>query len=159
MPANASAAAKADYELTMSRVFDAPRSLVFAAWTEGEHVVHWLCPHGFRIAHNSAEVRPGGSWRSCMVSPEGKELWLGGVYREVVKDRRLVFTHAWDDEDGKPGHQTEVTVTLDDDGGSTRMTFHQAFFVSAASRDGHQGGWAQCFERLQAYLAQAGAGA
>lgn len=151
----AAAAAQQQHELVITRVFDAPRKLVFAAWTQSEHVSHWLCPHGFRISFNEADLRPGGSWRSCMVSPEGKELWLGGIYREIVPDQRLVFTHAWDDEHGKPGHETLVTVTLEEiDGGKTRLTLRQAFFETAASRDGHGGGWTQCLERLESYLAR-----
>lgn len=157
MAANTKAqAAEAGHELVITRVFDAPRSLVFAAWTEGEHVRQWLAPHGFTSTHSEAEVRPGGSWRSCMVSPDGEELWLGGVYREVVPDRRLVFSHAWDDEHGKPGRETVVTVELEDLDGKTRLTLRQAFFETAASRDGHQGGWTQCLERLETLLHQLG---
>ena len=155
MAVNTKAAATVpQHELVLTRLFDAPCSLVFAAWTEGEHVRHWLCPHGFKISANDAELRPGGFWRSCMVSPDGAELWLGGIYREIVPNRRLVFTHAWDDEHGKPGHETLVTVTLEEvEGGKTRLTLHQAFFETAASRDGHQGGWSQCLERLESHLA------
>jgi uncharacterized protein YndB with AHSA1/START domain len=89
-----------------------------------------------------------------MRSPEGRDLWLGGVYREIVAPERLVFTHAWDSADGKPGHETVATVTLVDQGGKTKMTFEQAFFESVEQRDGHQGGWSECFERLAQHLAQ-----
>jgi uncharacterized protein YndB with AHSA1/START domain len=65
----------------------------------------------------------------------------------------LVFTHAWDDPDGKPGHETLVTVRLEDHHGKTLMTFRQAFFTSVEQRDGHRGGWSECFERLAAHLA------
>ncbi|MDB5978862.1 MAG: polyketide cyclase [Nevskia sp.] len=141
----------ADLELVMTRVFDAPRALVYRAWTKD--MSRWSCPRGFVFTHNEGDVRPGGKWRSCMRSPEGKDLWLGGVYREVVENTLLVFTHSWDQPDGTPGHETLVTVKLEDYQGKTRMLFHQNFFDTVASRDGHRGGWGECFELLQEYLA------
>jgi uncharacterized protein YndB with AHSA1/START domain len=143
-----------DHELTITRVFDAPRSVVFAAWTDPEQIKQWSCPHGFTITYAAGDARPGGAWRSCMRSPEGRELWLGGMYREVVENELLSFTHAWDGEDGKPGHETLVTVRFEDDGEKTRMTFRQAYFDSVGERDGHQGGWSECFESLAALLAK-----
>ncbi len=139
-------------QLVITRILDAPPSLVFKAWTEPEHLVHWSCPHGFTLTHCEGDVRPGGAWRSCMRSPEGRDLWLGGAYREIVEPERLVFTHAWEDETGKRGHETVVTVTLAERGGKTEMRFHQAFFESVESRDGHRGGWTECFDRLAAHL-------
>ena len=144
--------AVASGELVITRVFNAPRALVYRAWTEPGHIRQWSAPHGFTIIHAAGDLRPGGAWRSCMRSPEGEELWLGGTYREVVENELLVFTHAWDGTDGKPGRETLVTVRLQDHGDKTRMTFSHARFESAAQRDGHQGGWTQCFDRLDAYL-------
>ena len=88
-----------------------------------------------------------------MRSPEGENLWLGGTYRELVENELLVFTHAWDGPDGKPGHESLVTVRLEDQDGKTRMTFRHVLFESVEQRDGHRGGWNQCFDRLDAYLA------
>ena len=142
-------------QLVITRILDAPRRLVFKAWTEPQHLVHWSCPHGFTLTHCEGDLRPGGAWRSCMRSTDGRDLWLGGVYREIVEPERLAFTHAWDDENGQPGHETLVTVTLADHGDRTELTFRQAFFESVEQRDGHQGGWTECFERLAAHLATA----
>lgn len=153
-PAAPAQAAPDGRELVITRVFDAPRDLVFRAWTEGEHLSRWSAPHGFTIPFGEADVRPGGAWRSCMVSPDGAEHWLGGVYREVAPPELLSFTHAWEGEDGRPGHPTLVTVTFAEEGaGKTRMTFRQRGFASDASRDGHQGGWEEAFERLAGHLA------
>jgi uncharacterized protein YndB with AHSA1/START domain len=152
MSARNKLAAEAVVDLTLVRIFDAPVSLVFRAWTEPQHLVKWCAPHGFSIPSSEGQIRPGGRWRSCMQKPDGTELWLGGVYREVVQDRLLVFTHAWDDADGSPGHETVVTVRFEDLGGKTKLTFHQAPFENPGSRDGHQGGWGECFERLDALL-------
>lgn len=142
--------------LTITRIFDAPRDLVFAAWTDPGHLKRWSAPHGFRISHSSGELRPGGAWRACMVAPDGAELWLGGVYREIVHGEKLVFTHAWDGQDGQPEPPTLVTVVLKDLDGKTEMTFRQEGFASDASRDGHEGGWSQGFERLGELLGELG---
>ena len=147
------AADSSDRVLVITRIFDAPRSVVYKAWTEAEHLSQWSAPHGFTITHNEGDLRPGGAWRSCMRSPAGENLWLGGTYREVVKNELLVFTHAWDGPDGKPGNETLVTVRLEDEDGKTRMTFRQAFFESVEQRNGHHGGWSECFDRLDAHLA------
>ena len=67
---------------------------------------------------------------------------MGGVYREIVAPERLVFSHAWEDPQGDPGHLTLVTVSFVSAGRQTRLVFHQAVFTSAASRDSHREGWA-----------------
>ena len=144
-----------DRDLVITRVFDAPRELVWRAWTVHEHLVRWSAPHGFTIpeSESKGEVRPGGHWRSCMISPDGVEHRLGGVYREVVPVERLSFTHAWEGEDGRPGHETLVSVTFAADGeGKTRMTFRQTGFKSDASRNGHREGWEESFDRLAALV-------
>jgi uncharacterized protein YndB with AHSA1/START domain len=114
----------------------------------------WSAPRDFAVIHNEGEVRAGGAWRSCMRSPEGEDLWLGGTYREVVANERLIFTHAWDRVDGTPGHETVVTVIFEDEDGKTRITFRQAYFESVEDRDGHASGWSECFDRLVGLLAR-----
>ena len=140
--------------LVLHRVFDAPRELVFKAWTEPRHLAHWSCPNGFTLTHCEGDLRPGGAWRSCMRSPEGADLWLSGAYREIVEPERLVFTHTWLGDGGKPGHETLITVTFAERRGKTEMTFRQAVFESVESRDGHRGGWNECFDKLAAYVAK-----
>jgi uncharacterized protein YndB with AHSA1/START domain len=149
----ASAKETADRELAITRVFDAPRDLVFKVWTQPEHLVRWLGPRGFAAPSAEMDVRPGGAYRACIRSPEGADYWMQGVYREIVAPERLVFTFAWEDEGGRPGRETLVTVTFADHSGKTKLTFHQAPFESVADRDSHQEGWAECLDRLGAYLA------
>jgi len=157
MAATASAKAMPDERvLVITRVFDAPRTLVWKAWTEREHLVRWSGPHGFTVTHCEGDIRPGGTWRSCLRSPEGVDHWNSGVYREIVPPERLVFTFAWE-EDGKRGHETLVTVAFAEEDGRTRMTFRQAVFETVSSRDGHADGWSQAFERLAAYAPTIGA--
>ena len=146
-------------ELTIKRVFEAPRELVYACWTEPEHMQHWFFPKDFTVPFSQADIREGGSYRSCLRAPDGTDNWVGGVYRELSPPERIVFTHAWQDEAGHADHETVVTVTLKDLGdGRTQLIFHQAFFLSEASRDGHEGGWTETFDSLDAYLAQMEAG-
>lgn len=152
MTPESAAARQSDAELYISRHFDAPRELVFEAWTKPEHLNRWCCPTGFTIPVSEGDIRTGGHFRTCMRSPEGEDNWLSGTYREVAAPERIVFTHAWHDENGKPGHETVVTVIFKEEGGKTRLTLHQAFFASKASRDGHEGGWKQTLDNLASYL-------
>jgi uncharacterized protein YndB with AHSA1/START domain len=140
-------------ELVITRVFDAPRELVFRAWTDVAHLRQWFGPKHHPACEMSIDIRPGGRWRGCLRSTEaaGKDLWLGGVYREIVPPKRLVFTFAWEEE-GERGLETLVTITLSDEGGKTRMTFRQSPFQSSGELDGHRGGWTSCFDRLDEHL-------
>ncbi len=154
MVARASAVAQpAERELVITRVFDAPRRLVFKAWTEPERAALWWGPRGFTTVSCDMDVRPGGAWRRGMRSPDGDEYWKRGVYREIVEPERLVFTYVDEDADGRAGHETLVTVTFADHGGKTKLTLHQAGFDEVASRDAHEGGWTSCMERFAEYLA------
>lgn len=142
------------FELTMTRVFDAPRELVWKVWTDPEHAIHWWGPRWHSARHIEMDVRPGGKWRNCLRSAEtGEDLWHHGVFKEVVPPERLVFTFAWEAE-GERGLETLVTATFIDENGKTRMKFHHAPFQSIEERDGHNGGWTSTFDRLDDVLAQ-----
>ena len=139
-------------KITLTRVFAAPRSLVYEAWTTPEHLRNWCAPQGFTIPESRGDLRPGGAWWCCMVAPDGIRHPLGGEYREVVPNERLVFTHCWEDENGNPGHETLVTVRFADEDEGTRVTLEQEGFDSPESREGHLGGWTQCLDRLEENL-------
>ena len=154
MPATSNATEKAsDRELVIDRVFNAPRDLVWKAWTEPDRIRQWLAPRGFTIGVAEGDVTPGGRWRQSMTAPDGRELWLGGVYREVSPPERLVFTHVWDDKDGNPGPETVVSITFVDRGNKTEMHFRQGEFASIDARNGHDHGWGECMDKLEEYLA------
>jgi uncharacterized protein YndB with AHSA1/START domain len=140
------------HELVIVRTFAAPRDLVFKAWTDPERMMHWAGPKGFTVRGDQLDLRPGGRHRACLIAPNGEEHWVSGEYIEVLPPRRLVFTHAWELANGERSPQTVVTVDLIDKDGATEMQFHQAFFESVASRDGHEGGWTESFERLAQFL-------
>ena len=100
------------------------------------------------------DIRPGGAFRVCMRSPEGAEHWKQGIYREVVAPERLVFTFAWEDAEGKPGHQTLVTVTFAERGDRTELMLHQAVFETVETCNDHRRGWTSTLQRFAEYLAQ-----
>lgn len=145
--------APADRSLVLTRLFDAPRRLVFEAWTKKEHLDQWCAPRGFTIPSSEGDVRPGGAWRCVMIAPHGEKYPVGGVYREIIPNELLVFTHTWEEDDGTPEHETVVTVRFADEGGKTRVTLEQSVFKSVESRDGHQDGWTQCLDKLGEHLA------
>lgn len=146
-------AAAKDRELVIIRIFDAPVHLVYRMWTEPEHMKEWLAPRAFTVPHSEGEIKVGGRWRTCMRREDGLELWLSGVYIELVPDKYIAFTHAWE-EDGKRGHETVVTISFENLKGKTRLTLRQAEFDSIESRDGHGGGWGECLDKLAEYLAE-----
>lgn len=128
-------------------------SLVFKVWTQPKHFSRWLGPKDFTTIACHMKVQVGGMYRACIRSPEGTDLWMQGVYREVIEPERLVFTFAWKDENSQPKHETLVLVTFEEQDNKTLMTFQQAIFESAESRDSHNIGWSECFDRLAVYLA------
>lgn len=151
-PQSEKSAAGEELALEIVRVFDAPRSLVYAAWTDPVHGAKWA-PHGMQIIHNEVDPRVGGTMRIGMRRADGVEHWESGVYREIVPNKRLVFTHSWEDGNGGRSPQTLVHIEFEDAGpGKTRMIFRQTGFGSVASRDGHFGGWSEAFENLATYV-------
>ena len=147
----------AEPELIITRVFDAPRELVWKAWTDPVQCAKWMGPRGFTAHSITRDPRPGGAWRTCLRRDEdGEELWHGGVTREIVEPDRLVFTFAWDGDDGKPENEMLITLTFIEENGKTKMTLHQTGFRSVEQRDGHNGGWNSTFDRLEELVATRG---
>jgi uncharacterized protein YndB with AHSA1/START domain len=147
----------ADREIVTTRLIDAPRELVFAAWTEAKHVGHWFGPDGFTTITHSMDVRPGGVWRFTMRGPDGKD-WPNVVtYEEVVPPERLVYMHG-DDREPDMFH---TTVTFADEGGRTALTM-RAVFKTAAARaqvvreNGAIEGAQQTVSRLERYVRSMG---
>ena len=143
----------ADRVLKIERVFDAPRSLVFKAWTEPEHITKWWGPRGFKSTVLKSDLRPGGAYRIHMLGPDGDH-WSQGVYREVVPPERLVMVGSWADAQGNPTRpETTLTLLFEDVGGKTRLTLHNAIFESTTARDMHNSGWSSSLDCLAEYLA------
>lgn len=142
-----------DLDLTITRVFDASRDLVFEVWTNPDHLVRWWGPTGFTAEAYTLDLTEGGGWRMGMRDGvDGVEYCARGVYHEIKRPERLVFSFAWEEPKGTPGHDTLVTVTFEDRDGKTEMTFYQAIFETVESRDNHESGWRETFDDLSAHL-------
>jgi uncharacterized protein YndB with AHSA1/START domain len=145
----------ADRVLTITRIFDAPRSLVFKAWTDSDHMARWWGPRGFKSDVIKNDLRPGGNYRIHMLGPDGDH-WTQGIYREVVPPERLVMVGSWADAQGNPTRpETTLTLLFEDVGGKTKLTLHNAVFESVTARDLHNGGWTSALDCLAEYLATA----
>jgi uncharacterized protein YndB with AHSA1/START domain len=144
----------ADDELSITRMFDAPASLVFALWSKPEHLKQWMGPEGFTCPDVEMDFRVGGAYRAMIKSAEHGENWFGGVYREIVANERLVFTFKWDNEGPSAGVETLVTLTFEERDGRTTQTMHQKPFSNVERRDSHVGGWSSAFVKLAAYAAR-----
>ena len=145
----------ADRVLKIERVFDAPRDLVFKAWTEPEHMSRWWGERGFKSTVIKNELRPGGAYRIHMLGPDGDH-WTQGVYREVVPPERLVMFGSWADAKGNPTRpETMLTLLFEDLGEKTKLTLHHAIFESVTARDAHNSGWTSALDCLAEYLSTA----
>ncbi|WP_101784019.1 SRPBCC family protein [Nonomuraea indica] len=144
----------AEYEIT--RILDAPRERVFAAWTEPELFSGWFGPRAMTapVERTRLDVRPDGAWEVTLVGDGGFEVSLGGVYREVAGPGRLVFTTGDPDQPGD-GPASVVTVTLDVYGDRTLMRFHQ-YGVNTPPEHAEQAkaGWIEFFDRLGELVSQ-----
>lgn len=151
-------------ELVITRVVDAPRDLVFKAWTEPARVMRWWGPKGFTCPVCKIDLRPGGSFLSCMRSPDGKDYWGKGVYLEIVEPERFVCTDSFADEDGNtvspreygmsPDWPEEARIAVDfaEQGGKTTVTLRHWPLPPGAERDMCEQGWSESLDKLEEYL-------
>lgn len=137
MPAKNSAvsaaAAASEREIVLTRVFDAPRELVWKAWTDPQHIVKWWGPNGFSDTIETMDVRPGGMWKHVMRGPDGTDYANNSRYLEVVKPERLVYSLDGGKKDA-PATNAEVTVTFEEEGSKTKLTLRM-LFPSVEARD------------------------
>ena len=119
-----------DRELVATRVFDAPRGLVFSLWTDPEQIGQWWGPRGFTTTTASMDVRQGGVWRFCMHGPDGTDYPNRITYTEIVEPERICYEHGGGGDD-EPVH-FETTVTFEDVGGKTKLTMRMLFPTTEA---------------------------
>jgi len=151
MAARSSASATSiQRDLQITRIFDAPRELVFRAWSEPAQMAHWWGPKGFTLPVCEMDFRPGGAYRLCMRSPEGNDFWVHGVYREIVAPERIVWSGTLDDQ---PSNETVMTVTFTEHEGKTQLTMHQTFDFESEATRGAEKGWNESLDRLAEALA------
>jgi uncharacterized protein YndB with AHSA1/START domain len=141
-------------EIVFTRVFNAPRQVVFDAWTKPEQVRQWYGCAASTMTSCEIDLRPGGSYRFEMRLTDGTRHSLSGIYREIVPPARIVCTERIDDD---PNMEALVAVTFEEHGGKTKMTT-TALYLTAAARQtvldfGVEQGASETFDRLDAYLA------
>jgi uncharacterized protein YndB with AHSA1/START domain len=145
-----------DRTLVITRIFDAPRRLVFKAWTDPKQLTRWWGPHGFTNPVCELDLRPGGAIRIDMRGPDGVVYPNRGVFREIVEPERLVFTSGFDDGVGKARFEVLTTVTFAEQGGRTMLTLQAVVIAStpeaAPMLAGMEAGWDQSLERLDALV-------
>jgi uncharacterized protein YndB with AHSA1/START domain len=152
--AQSSAAAQLDQRpsLTITRRLRASPQKVYAAWTHAENLIQWFAaqakPGSVRA---DLDVRVGGRYRISFTNQDNGEYHeVGGLYREVVPDARLVFTWAWH---STPERESLVTIEFKPDAGGTLMIFQQEQFADQAARDNHERGWNKFFDVLERHFA------
>lgn len=153
--------------LALTRVFDAPRELVFKAWTEPERLRRWWGPKGFTTPFCSMDLREGGVFLYCMRSPEGRDFWGRGVFREIVAPERLVLAMSFADAEGNAVPATHygmgpewppealLTVAFEGEAGKTRVSLRYEGVPPGPEGDGTRQGWAEMLDGLAGYLAKA----
>ena len=141
--------ASAKPSLTLKRRFAVAPSLVYDAWTQAEHLLHWFGPAG-EVQSAEVDVRVGGRFHIVFTTPDGEEHDVSGAYDTVVPNERLAFSWTWRT---LPDRTSHVVLTFKADGGGTLFTLlHEEFFDDAA-RDRHEYGWTGSLDRLAAHLA------
>ena len=162
-------------EFDITRVFNAPRTLVWKAWTERERLMRWFGPKGFAMRAATLDFRPGGVFHYCLRSPDGKDIWGKFVYREIVAPERIVLVNSFSDAQGgmtrhpmSPTWPLEMlsTTTLTEQHGQTTVTVRWAPLNATeverktfdTNHEGMTQGWTGTFDQLDEYLAKANAG-
>ena len=143
-----------DTEIRMTRVFDAPRDLVFEAHSSAEHMSQWWGPRKYEVVSAEVDFRPGGAWRVVHRGPEGDEHGFRGEFREIVPPERIVWTFEYE---GAPGQVAVETLTLEEHDGKTTLTA-SSIAGSIEERDavlesGMVDGARETYDRLEEYLA------
>ena len=160
----------ADQDFIITRVFEAPRDLVFKVWTDANHLAQWFGPKGCTVHNAKLELRPGGVFHASMRSPDGHEMWGRWVFREIIVPERIIFVNSFSDENGgltrhpmSPSWPLEMltTVTFAEEAGETKLTLRwgpvnptedeRKTFNSG--RESMKMGWTGTFDKLDAYLA------
>ncbi|MGA2777637.1 MAG: SRPBCC family protein [Steroidobacteraceae bacterium] len=144
--------------LVVSRLFAAPRELVFKAWSSAEHLRHWFCPSGYTVPEAVVEFHVGGAFNICMRSPEGRNYWTRGKYAEIVPHTRLVIDMDVPGDDDKTLFRSRTVVHFTDDASGTRLEVTQNYTIidpkAAPMIQGAPVGWSQTLDRLALELAR-----
>lgn len=151
-------------DVLITHVFDAPRELVFKAWTDAEWLAKWYAPDNCTVYFKHIDVQEGGTFLSCIYNPQYGNCWAMGKYLEIKSPHRIQYTLAVADESGNPSNavdegmnpewpqETIVTVTFTELDGKTKMVLHQTVSEALAKQTGAYPSWLQMFNRLNKLL-------
>lgn len=144
--------------VAITRVFDAPRALVWQAWTDPKMMAQWFGPRGFTSSVPELDVRVGGALRIVMHGPDGNDYPMKGVFREVVPPERLVFSNIAIDKNGNHLLEGETTITFSEHGGKTTLTVKAHAVgkaaIAAQMLAGMEAGWTQSIDKLEELVAR-----
>jgi uncharacterized protein YndB with AHSA1/START domain len=144
--------------VTLTRVYDAPRDLVWRAWTDPKHMAQWFGPRGFTSSVPELDVRIGGNLRIVMHGPDGNDYPMKGVFREVVPPERLVFSNIAVDNDGNHLLEGETTVILEAQDAKTKLTLRTyakgLVPIGPQMLAGMEAGWSQSLDKLEELVAR-----
>ncbi len=151
-------------ELVITRTFNAPRELVWKAWTEPEHLKKWIGPKGYTSPDYTMDFRVGGRYHSSMMDEKGNKIWAAGTYTEIIPMEKIVCTDSFADENGNavlsdhygmPGmpKQMTITVLLEEDNGKTKVTVIHSGMPAGEMQQGATMGWNSSLDKLAGLLA------
>ena len=166
MPAKKSTASK-EPTLVITRIFDAPRELVFKVWTDPKHIVNWWGPGGFTAPVATVDLRVGGALHYCMRGPDGKDYWTKGYFHEIVVPEKIVCTMFFSDKDGNFCYPTDYGMGADfppemldtvsfaaQAGNKTKLTIRRSTPLAISRRYMEDQGWNSSLDKVAAELAR-----
>ena len=151
-------------EVFIEQFFNAGIDKVFEAWTDPEKLMKWYAPEGCTIHFKQLNIEPGGRFHSCVSNPQFGDCWCIGEYQEIIPNARIVFTMMNADENGNPINQatigmdpdwpgeTQVTVTLTEENGKTKLQLRQTVSQALAKKTGAYPSWLQMLNKMQVLL-------
>ncbi len=152
-------------EFIITRIFDAPRELVFKAWTEPDHVTHWWGPQGFTAPYCKADIQRGGTFLYCMQSPEGKLYWNKGVYHEIIAPEKIISSMYFADKEGNiveptnygfgpefPTEMRDVVTFKNHEENKTEFKFHRNISILISKHYLIDQGWNESLDRFEEHL-------
>lgn len=134
--------------LSVVRLLEAPRAKVFKAWTDPRELRKWWGPEGYSCPSAEVDLRVGGRYRLGFQSEGGDPFHVGGVYREIVRPAKLVFSWKWEGGESD-SEETVVTVHFREAVGGTEIEIVHEMFATAKSRNSHKQGWTGCLDKLE----------
>ena len=138
--------------LQVVRLIKAPRNRVYAAWTDPAQLKQWFGPENVRTNNLVVDARIGGEFRWDLTSPEGEDMTMRGVFRELDQDKKVVFTWKWEDDEIWKNHTSVVTVEFTDADGGTKVTLTHEQLPTQESRNNHEQGWNSALAKLEKFF-------